>query len=142
MHSSPLLSSTDRTIRWALLGLSTAPLFASISYGQGYRLSGLSCPIRQLTGCPCPTCGMTRSFTAFAQGHWHEAVSLHLFGPVLFGLFAIAAVHIAVELTTQHQYSTKYTLVLNNSTFQVLGLCAYFGYYLYRLLIIGYPINF
>jgi hypothetical protein len=41
------------------------------------------CPLRALTGIPCPTCFLTRATVAALHGRWAESVSLHLFGPAL-----------------------------------------------------------
>jgi hypothetical protein len=42
-----------------------------------------SCPIRQLTGVPCPTCYLTRSVLAALRGDLAGALRLHAFGPPL-----------------------------------------------------------
>ena len=50
------------------------------------------CPMRLLTGLPCPGCGLTRAFLAFFSGNPAKAWSCHpLFAAVLIGipLFAI-----------------------------------------------------
>lgn len=46
-------------------------------------LPGLSCPLRALTGIPCPTCFLTRATAASLVGRFGEAVVLHAFGPPL-----------------------------------------------------------
>ena len=46
-------------------------------------LPGLSCPLRTLTGIPCPTCYLTRATAASLVGRLDDAVALHAFGPVL-----------------------------------------------------------
>ncbi len=46
-------------------------------------LPGLSCPLRALTGIPCPTCYLTRATAASLVGRFDDAVALHAFGPVL-----------------------------------------------------------
>ncbi|MEB3259915.1 MAG: DUF2752 domain-containing protein [Cyanobacteriota bacterium] len=46
-------------------------------------LPGLSCPLRALTGVPCPTCFLTRATSAALIGQWPTAVRLHAFGPLV-----------------------------------------------------------
>ena len=46
-------------------------------------LPGFSCPLRALTGIPCPTCYLTRATAASLVGRFDDAVALHAFGPVL-----------------------------------------------------------
>ena len=47
------------------------------------ELPGLSCPLRALTGIPCPTCFLTRATCASLRGDWPHALELHAFGPVV-----------------------------------------------------------
>ena len=42
----------------------------------------VTCPFRLLTGLPCPTCGLTRSWIALAHGDLSGSVSLHPLGPI------------------------------------------------------------
>ncbi|MEZ5216028.1 MAG: DUF2752 domain-containing protein [Ilumatobacteraceae bacterium] len=41
------------------------------------------CPIRRVTGLPCPTCGMTRSVLALVRGDLVASVAAHPAGPIL-----------------------------------------------------------
>lgn len=43
------------------------------------------CPFWNLTGHPCPGCGLTRSFVCLAHGHFVDAFRWHPLGPLLFG---------------------------------------------------------
>ncbi len=45
-------------------------------------LPGLACPLRALTGIPCPTCFLTRATAASLRGDLSGAISLHAFGPL------------------------------------------------------------
>lgn len=38
---------------------------------------GVACPLRSLTGIPCPLCGATRSVVAAVHGRWAEALALN-----------------------------------------------------------------
>lgn len=42
------------------------------------------CPFFNITGIPCPGCGLTRSFVCLAHGHVREALLWHPLGPVMF----------------------------------------------------------
>ncbi len=42
------------------------------------------CPFFNITGTPCPGCGLTRSFVSLAHGHIREAFAWHPLGPIMF----------------------------------------------------------
>jgi hypothetical protein len=46
------------------------------------ELPGWSCPLRSLTGIPCPTCFLTRATAAALSGDLHSSVQWHAFGPI------------------------------------------------------------
>ncbi len=48
-----------------------------------YSLPGISCPIRTITGVPCPTCFLTRSTCLALKGDLDDSFKTHLYGPFL-----------------------------------------------------------
>ncbi len=51
--------------------------------GSHPALPGWPCPLRALTGVPCPTCFLTRATSAALRGDLAGAVQLHAFGPLV-----------------------------------------------------------
>ncbi len=47
---------------------------------------GLACPLRTLTGIPCPCCGMTTAVVAIMRGGWLAAVRANPFAYLLAAL--------------------------------------------------------
>lgn len=127
------LSVAARRVRCGILGVAIAPIVGSFLYNQGYRVPLLGCPIRYLTGVPCPTCGMTRSFMAIARGDLGAAIQYHWFGPLLFTVGLVAIVHLSLELKARRPIGTPYTKLFMNQNLQILSFLVFLGYYLYRL---------
>ncbi|MFW0792152.1 DUF2752 domain-containing protein [Gordonia sp. CPCC 205333] len=70
----------------AVFGIAGAWSPASVTSGPSL------CPFREMTGWPCPACGLTRSFVLFAHGDIPRAFSFNLFGPIFFVVGLVAVV--------------------------------------------------
>jgi hypothetical protein len=130
-RASPL-TAYQRQLRWGFLGLSATPLVGAVLYNQGWRLP-FACPIRCLTGVPCPTCGMTRSIMAIARGDWQTAISMHLFGPILFLICTLVITHTAFELLANRQLRGWHLQVIRDRRLYLSGIASYALYYSLRL---------
>jgi Protein of unknown function (DUF2752) len=136
--NSFFLSNRQRFNRWSIIGFCSAPLIGSFLYRYGYRLSFLKCPLRALTGIPCPTCGMTRSFVASAQGNLEAAIQYHLFGPALFLLFLTVVLCLLWDLKTNRNQADLYRRYFARpSLYFGIGI-SYLSYYAIRITGLAY----
>ncbi len=83
---------------WIIAGLMTALVVARLlPLPQDGTIGGMPslCPFKNITGLPCPGCGLTRSVVYSAHGQWQQAITYHPFGPLFLlgvGLTLISAV--------------------------------------------------
>lgn len=99
------LTLKQQRLGWVKLGISSSPLIGAFFYNPGYQIPGLTCPLKLLTGVPCPGCGMTRAFVAIAHGDLSAARDYNLLSPVVYLALAftkcglpIATFHFSLEL--------------------------------------------
>jgi hypothetical protein len=65
------------------------------------------CGFKNLTGLPCPGCGLTHSFCALGKGHLLAAFGFNLLGPMLFLIFALVWFRSACVLLNKTSISMK-----------------------------------
>ncbi len=77
--TSGIPSRVLRWLPWAPAGLTLALAVK----GCWPALPGWPCPLRALTGIPCPTCFLTRATAAALSGQLELSLRLHAFGPLV-----------------------------------------------------------
>lgn len=80
--SSPASCIRSRFARWAPWAPAGLTLALAVK-GCWPSLPGWPCPLRALTGIPCPTCFLTRATAAALTGQLEQSLRLHAFGPLL-----------------------------------------------------------
>jgi hypothetical protein len=61
-----------------MLGACAAPVGAVYPFLMAHTAGrGLPCPLRTLTGVPCPFCGMTTATVAITHGNWAAAAAVN-----------------------------------------------------------------
>ncbi|MBI4783973.1 MAG: DUF2752 domain-containing protein [Oscillatoriophycideae cyanobacterium NC_groundwater_1537_Pr4_S-0.65um_50_18] len=133
VERSPLLLAPSLRMRWAILGLSLTPVVGAFLYNLGLRFTPQKCFFQQMLSFPSPACGMTRSFMAIAQGNWQQALSYHLFAPLLFSACLITAAHTTLELIVGHKIPAPYARSLRHPMVIAIGILLFFVYYALRL---------
>lgn len=100
-----------------LVGLLTI-LFFSIFINPD-KTNFLSCYFQELTGHPCPTCGMSHSFYAFSHFQLLESFKFHLMGPIIFMIMSLLFLKFFIEIVTKKEIkiginpkTTKITLII------------------------------
>ena len=103
-----------RLLEWmlVLLGLGGLALGGHVA---GIRV----CPLRSLTGLPCPTCGATRAVLALACGDWQTAWFHH---PLLTGLAIASAFYVCVAAATLLSIRRLPVLRASRATWMVLAI--------------------
>ena len=80
-----------------LAGLGAAGAAATYQAALGGEGLWLPCPLRTLTGIPCPLCGMTTAATGLASGDLGAALAANPFVLVLAGFTVVMAVVMAAR---------------------------------------------
>jgi hypothetical protein len=123
----PLLRIRAFVIAVFFAGLLQLALFAA-------NLPSWPCPFLQISGIPCPGCGLTRAITLLLKGNLHASLTYHAFAPVfLLGLFLFGTVAVLPE--AKRLSAIDYLEVLERRTgITVILLFALILYWLARLL--------
>jgi hypothetical protein len=131
---SEKLTVIEQRQRLLWLGLVLSPLAISLAHRWGIHLSLWGCPLVKWIGVPCMGWGLTRSFYATARADLVAATNFHLFGPVLFLGFAIAALHWILELYQGQKIQAFYSPWVRQQRFWLFGFLIILGYHLTRLM--------
>jgi hypothetical protein len=65
------------------------------------------CPLKMLSGFPCPGCGITKSLVYFYEGDLQKSLYYHILGPFVIAFCVAVIVVLSAELVTQKEYFTK-----------------------------------
>ena len=91
---------TSRIPRWPMWAVALMVLWlvlqgvtAYLSVRAGRHV--VTCPLKRLTGVPCPTCGATRGAMRLARGEVFGALSCN---PLLFAVLSILVILLSIRL--------------------------------------------
>lgn len=99
--------ASKRLAVFALAGLSALFLISAFfkpSTGEYFTI----CGFKNLTGLPCPGCGLTHSFCAFTQGDIGGAFAFNLMGPLLYLALIVLWIRSMCVLFNQTELVRRY----------------------------------
>ena len=133
------MSAAERQAK-AIATLALAALLAVAAFLKAdHPLPLALCPLKRLTGVPCPTCGMTRAFCNAVQGHWPASLHWHPLGLPLALACAIGALWLGMEAWRGKHLKPEWRTRLT-PPLAVLGLGATLATWALRLCGVG-PFN-
>ena len=108
------------------------PFFLMLNNTDGHLENDQSfCPIKMLTGFPCPSCGITKSVVYFYHGDIVRSISYHILGPAVVFFCVFTIVLLLIELKTKKEYFNHYLY----SKKAAYGLAIFIGvYHIIRLI--------
>lgn len=62
------------------------------------------CPLKMLSGFPCPGCGITKSLVFFYEGDIQKSLYYNIFGPLVIAFCLASIVVLTTELITKKEY--------------------------------------
>ena len=78
------------------------------------------CPLKMLTGFPCPGCGITKSLVYFYEGDLQKSLYYHILGPLVIAFCIVTIAVLSTELITKKEYFN--TLLFNKKLAYGLAL--------------------
>lgn len=88
---------TDHEVLWLSVGLAGGLVALTAAWGL-LEWPRLLCPLKELTGWPCPTCGATRALFALLRGDVTAALAWNPAVVALAGLYTVFALYAIVTL--------------------------------------------
>lgn len=90
--------AAERSQALGRAALASAGIGAALLAGRAVGLHLPACPMRSLTGVPCPACGTTRLADALAHGRVADAIAADPIGVALLAVIAVGAVAMVASL--------------------------------------------
>ena len=88
--------------------------FLLLAYGGSWFLTaadlpaGTACPLRGLSGLPCPSCGFTRGFVAISHGELERALELNVLAPAVYLLGLLLVPFLLYELWSRRDVVDRF----------------------------------
>ena len=115
---SQLTNSTLKRI--GLLSLSLLAIRQLSIHNNGLNDGPIVCPIRLLTGIPCPACGTTRSVAAISEGRFSDALSLNPLGFIVIASLLVWSFNLASIKKFNQELNHRFSKLATTSKVSIL----------------------
>lgn len=104
------------------------PYFLFLNTSGHHLETGQSlCPLKMLTGFPCPGCGITKSLVFFYEGDIFKSISYHILGPFVISFCVVTIIVLTTELITGKEYFNSWLYNRKLAYRLGIGLAVYHG---------------
>lgn len=131
---TPLMGALMRNRLESLVISGAAAAQVALAYAH---LPGWQCPIKALTGIPCPGCGLSTACSLLLQGQWQESIKMHAFAPFfILGIGVLAVVCVLPENSRQILAQKVSTVEAHTGLMAwfMAGLFLYWGLRLFQII--------
>ncbi len=118
-------------IAGALLTLAIPYLIMLNTVTEHLEHSQSLCPIKMLTGFPCPGCGITKSIIFLYEGNVVKSISYHIFGPLVVAFCLAIIATLTTSLFTENFYFKSILYNKKLAYFLAIFLAVYHLFRLY-----------
>jgi hypothetical protein len=96
------------------------------------KLPAWPCPLRHVTECPCPGCGLSRAVVALFTGDWGTMWRTHAFAPLVVVALAMIAVAAVVPVRARLALARRTEIIERRSGITVVFLLLFMLYWVAR----------
>ena len=109
-----------RSLRLGTLALSLLLIRQVSIHTNGLTDGPILCPVRLLTGFPCPACGTTRAIGAISEGRFADALSLNPLGFVVLGVLILWSLDLPRLSQANRRFNASFAKLATSSKVSLL----------------------
>ncbi|MES2387103.1 MAG: DUF2752 domain-containing protein [Bacteroidota bacterium] len=83
------------------------------------------CPVKAVTGFPCPGCGILRSWCQLTSGHFIDSFYIYPFGMAAYALFLFFSVRLLAEAFRGYSYPAFWKRIPKLAPLTAIAVCVF-----------------
>lgn len=95
---------------WLVLASALGVIWFALNSGSSLGLGITVCPIKAVTGVPCPSCGSTRALGALFSGHFAQSFLINPLAYLMAAFFVFIPFLLLIDLFTRKAWLWKFYL--------------------------------